>query len=76
MVFPRYLSAKEVAKIFDVSVKTIYKKKFKIPGYIYLDGMHLFDEEELFKGLKQLATQPKRTTLINYQTRDKHGLIK
>jgi len=72
----RYLSVKEVATLLNISNKTVYKKLGVIPGYFNLGGMHFFDEEELVKGLKDLATKPNKTALINHQTRDKHGLMK
>jgi hypothetical protein len=75
----RYLSAKEVATILNISVKTVYKKLDFIPGYFNLGGMHFFDEEEFRNGLKILATQKKQTVPFQ-QTRtavqDKHGLLK
>ena len=73
----RYLSVKEVAAMFDISVKTIYKMKDQgvIPGHFQLGSMHFFDEEELLRGLKELATQ-KKTAVKFHQTRDKHGLMK
>lgn len=72
----RYLSVKEVAAILNISNKTVYKKLDIIPGYFNLGGMHFFDEEEFFKGLKALATKPKKTASIIHQTRDPHGLLK
>lgn len=72
----RYLSVKEVAEIFNISPKTVYKKLGDIPGYFNLGGMHFFDEEELLKGLKLLATSSNKTTSKVHQTRDKHGLMK
>jgi excisionase family DNA binding protein len=72
----RYLSVKEVAQLLRISNKTVYKKLDVIPGYFNLDGMHFFDEEELHKGLKALATKPKKTASISHQTRDTHGLMK
>ncbi|MGV8018289.1 MAG: helix-turn-helix transcriptional regulator [Ignavibacteria bacterium] len=72
----RYLSVKEVAKMFSISPKTVYKKLGIIPGYFNLGGMHFFDEEELLKGLKLLATSSNKTTSKVHQTRDKHGLMK
>jgi transcriptional antiterminator len=73
-----YLSVKEVASILNISIKTVYKKLDLIPGYFNLGGMHFFDEEELHKGLKALATKPKRTTSQFHQSRtdDRHGLLK
>lgn len=75
----RYLSAKEVATILNISVKTVYKKLDCIPGYFNLGGMHFFDEDEFRSGLKSLATQKKQT--MPFQTnraavKDKHGLLK
>ena len=72
----RYLSVKEVATLLNISSKTVYKKLDLFPGYFNLGGMHFFDEEELLKGLKALATKPNKTALSNHQTRDKHGLMK
>ncbi len=74
----RYLSVKEVAAILNISIKTVYKKLDEIPGYFRLGGMHFFDEEEFYKGLKALATRPKRTTSQFHQTHadDRHGLLK
>ena len=75
----RYLSAKEVATVLNISVKTVYKKLDCIPGYFNLGGMHFFDEEEFRNGLKILATQKKQTVPFQ-QTRtavgDRHGLLK
>lgn len=78
MNFPKYLSVKEVAAILNISVKTIYKKRDHIPGCINLDGMYLFDSEELLKGLKAKTTEAKKTALKIHQTRteDRHGLMK
>lgn len=75
----RYLSAKEVATILNISVKTVYKKLDCIPGYFNLGGMHFFDEDEFRSGLKSLATQKKQT--MPFQTnrgkvKDTHGLLK
>lgn len=72
----RYLSVKQIAAILNISVKTVYKKRDKIPGYFNLDGMHFFDEEEFRLGLKALAKAPKKTASISHQTRDTHGLMK
>ena len=73
----RYLSVKEVATILNISIKTVYKKLGVIPGYFNLGGMHFFDEEELRKGLKDLATRPNKAASKFHQTRaDKHGLMK
>lgn len=72
----RYLSVKEVAAMLNISEKTVYKKLGIIPGYFNLGGMHFFDEEELIKGLKLLATSTNRMTSKVHQTRDKHGLMK
>lgn len=78
MNFPKYLSVKEVAAILNISVKTIYKKRDHIPGCINLDGMYLFDSEELLKGLKAKTTEAKKTASKIHQTRtdDRHGLMK
>lgn len=77
MNFPKYLSVKEVAAILNISVKTIYKKREHIPGCINLDGMYLFDAEELLKGLKAKATQAKTASRIHQsRTEDRHGLMK
>ncbi|MBX7047129.1 MAG: helix-turn-helix domain-containing protein [Ignavibacteria bacterium] len=75
----RYLSAKEVATILNISVKTVYKKLDCIPGYFNLGGMHFFDEDEFRSGLKSLATQKKQT--LPFQSnranvKDIHGLLK
>jgi hypothetical protein len=75
----RYLSAKEVATILKISVKTVYKKLDCIPGYFNLGGMHFFDEDEFRSGLKSLATQKKQTEPFqdsHTRARDKHGLLK
>jgi len=72
----RYLSVKEVASLLNISIKTVYKKLGVIPGYFNLGGMHFFDEEELHKGLKLLATRSNKTASQIHQTRDKHGLMK
>lgn len=79
MSYPRYLSVKEVATLLNISVKTVYKMKDQgvIPGHFQLGSMHFFDEEELLRGLKDLATQKK--TVIKFQhsrTDDRHGLLK
>lgn len=78
MDFPKYLSVKEVAAILNISVKTIYKKREYIPGCINLDGMYLFDAEELLKGLKAKTSQPNKTASKIHQNRtdDRHGLMK
>lgn len=74
----RFLSVKEVASALNISVKTVYKKLDQIPGYFNLGGMHFFDEEEFYSGLKRLATKPNSTASQSHQTRahDKHGLMK
>jgi len=72
----RYLSAKEVATVLNISVKTVYKKLDCIPGYFNLGGMHFFDEEEFRNGLKKLATDTSKTSSIVQTTRtDTHGLL-
>lgn len=78
LMLTRYLSVKEVATILGISNKTVYKLIYKgtIPGHFMLDSMHFFDEDELRKGLKELATSPKKTVSKIHQTRDKHGLMK
>lgn len=73
----RFLSVKEIASILNISVKTVYRKLDHIPGYFNLDGMHFFDEDEFYSGLKRLATKTNKTASQTQQTRivDKHGLL-
>lgn len=78
MNFPKYLSVKEVAKILSMKKNTVYEKinRGEIPGHFKLGGMHFFDEEELFKGLKSLVSDKAKTTSIKpKQTVDRHGLL-
>lgn len=72
MLPTKYLSVKEVADILGVSPKTVYKYKDETPGHIiYGKGIHLFDAELFYNGLKERAT--KKT--IRTSRGDKHHLL-
>ena len=77
----RFLKVKEVAKLLNISDKTVYKIKEEIPGYFKLAKMHFFDEEVLLMRLKELATltnKPIQPNKINRKCHDnksdRHGL--
>lgn len=77
MTFPKYLSVKEVASILRImDVKTVYKmiKKDEIPGHFMLGSMHVFDEEELYKGLKTKATEKTASKRLKGYTDNRHNL--
>lgn len=75
--FPKYLSVKEVAAILGVvKLSTVYSmiKKNEIPGHVKLGSMHLFDEEELYNGLKELARKKAASKRLRGHTDNRHNL--
>ena len=53
-----YWSVKEVAAYIGISIKWVYKKKEKLPGYTYIHGLHKFHTDTFIEGLKRLSKRP------------------
>ncbi len=75
----RYLTVKMVAALFNISTKTVYKKKKEIPGYFNMAGLHYFDEEILTQSIKELAFNPIKQIKTKVSTvrkdKNRHGLF-
>jgi hypothetical protein len=57
LLFPQYLSVKEVSKILGVSDKFVFLHQKEIAGYVKIAGKILFDAEILYKELKKTTVK-------------------
>lgn len=74
MLPPKYLSVKDVALLLGVSVKTVYKHIEETPGHLMYGSIHLFDAEELYKGLKDLVLKKTASKRQKGRTDNRHNL--
>jgi hypothetical protein len=73
---PKYLCAKEVAKLLSRSLKWTYCNAHSIPGGFKIGKSHFWDEEVLTSRLKEFAMKPKLRKRSNGEgVPDPHKLL-